>query len=74
MRPFYDYHLSGGVYRLHRRTAHSCLDRNNNQVEGSMSGYRREDGAAATRSNCSATRSRATYNSRPIAAPNRVSQ
>jgi hypothetical protein len=72
MKPFYDYHLCGGVYRLHRRTAHCCLDWDNNQVEGSMSSCRHEEGAATTRSNCLAARTRTAHNSRPIAALDKV--
>jgi hypothetical protein len=72
MKPFCDYHLGGGVHRLRRHTAHCCFDWDNNQVEGSMSGYRYEDEASTTLSHSLATRSLATYNSRLIAPPNKV--
>jgi hypothetical protein len=72
MKPFYDYHLSGGVHCLRRRTAHCCLDWDNNQVEGSMSSCGHEERAVKTRSNCLAARSRTAHNSRPIAASEKV--
>jgi hypothetical protein len=72
MKPFYDYHLGGGVHCLRRRTAHCCLDWDNNQVEGSMSSCWHEERAVTTRSNCLAGRSRTAHNSRSIATSDKV--